>query len=268
MIKLHDEIGDFTTVPETVIKMIPQIGAEAFSLFCYLRYRRNGKTGKAFPSYETIREDTGLNFRKIARSLRTLEATLLMRRTKRFGNSSEYTLTCPSPNNGGSQVLTTGVGKSLQRVQTNKIDGTKIDENKISTGTAAEKSTAVESPAPKPNIFTLYENNIGLLTPIMADELRAAEQEFPAEWVADAFKEAIKANVRRWSYIRAILDRWKVEGRTGAKPTRGNGHGPPVKESPIDMINRIIREQTNGDGAGSPKTIDISPRVSESESGL
>ncbi|MCA9934710.1 MAG: hypothetical protein KC415_12335, partial [Anaerolineales bacterium] len=35
----------------------------------------------------------------------------------------------------------------------------------------------------RPNIFVLYEQNIGPLTPIIADELRDAEQTYPLRWV-------------------------------------------------------------------------------------
>ena len=68
-------------------------------------------------------------------------------------------------------------------------------------------------PAGRPNVFTLYEQNIGLLTPLIADELREAEQTYPAEWIEEAFHEAVALNKRSWKYIRAILERWRTEGR-------------------------------------------------------
>ena len=73
--------------------------------------------------------------------------------------------------------------------------------------------------AARPNIFTLYEQNIGLLTPLIADELREAEKEYPAEWIEEAFREAVSLNKRSWRYIRAILERWRTEGR-GEKTSR------------------------------------------------
>lgn len=66
----------------------------------------------------------------------------------------------------------------------------------------------------RPNIYTLYEKNIGILTPHIAEELKDAEKEFPFEWVADAIREATLQNKRSWRYILAILSRWKQEGRT------------------------------------------------------
>lgn len=64
-----------------------------------------------------------------------------------------------------------------------------------------------------PDIFTLYEQNIGMLTPMIAEELLDAEKAYPESWIRDAIKEAINQNKRKWSYISAILGRWSAEGR-------------------------------------------------------
>ncbi len=78
-----------------------------------------------------------------------------------------------------------------------------------------QRSTMVERPlvGERPNIFTLYEQNIGLVTPMIAEELKDAEKEYPDEWIQEAFKVAVENNVRKWSYLRAILERWRTEGR-------------------------------------------------------
>jgi DnaD/phage-associated family protein len=69
----------------------------------------------------------------------------------------------------------------------------------------------------RPNIFTLYEENIGALTPAIADRLKAAKDEYLYEWIVEAIEIAIENNVRRWNYITAILERWKQEGRVDEK---------------------------------------------------
>lgn len=76
--------------------------------------------------------------------------------------------------------------------------------------------TAAREPADvaeRPNIFVLYEQNIGVLNPMIAEELQEAEKLYSPEWVADALKIAVENNKRRWSYARKILERWKTEGR-------------------------------------------------------
>ena len=65
----------------------------------------------------------------------------------------------------------------------------------------------------RPNIFTLYEQNIGILTPMMAEILRDAEKAYPAAWIEEAIRIAVEHNARSWKYIAAILERWKKEGR-------------------------------------------------------
>lgn len=67
--------------------------------------------------------------------------------------------------------------------------------------------------AERPNVFSLYEENIGVLTPLIADELREAEEIYPAAWIEEAFREAVSLNKRSWRYIHAILERWQTEGK-------------------------------------------------------
>lgn len=65
----------------------------------------------------------------------------------------------------------------------------------------------------RPTVYTLYEENIGALTPAIAERLKDAEDDYPYEWITEAIELAIDNNVRRWAYINAILERWKQEGR-------------------------------------------------------
>ena len=78
---------------------------------------------------------------------------------------------------------------------------------------AAPAQAVVGRPSERPNIFQLYEENIGMLTPLVADELRAAEEEYPTGWVEAAMREAAAGNVRSWRYVAAVLERWQREGR-------------------------------------------------------
>jgi DNA replication protein len=75
------------------------------------------------------------------------------------------------------------------------------------------------APFERPNIFRLYEENIGPLTPLIADALKDAEETYSSEWIADTIDLAVKNNKRSWKYCEAILKRWKEEGR-GEKQDR------------------------------------------------
>lgn len=66
-----------------------------------------------------------------------------------------------------------------------------------------------------PGIFRLYEDNIGPLTPMLADILQEAEKNYPQSIIQFAFEEAVKKNARNWKYIDAILRNWQEKGSNG-----------------------------------------------------
>ena len=78
----------------------------------------------------------------------------------------------------------------------------------------------VEEPPPRSDVFSLYEENIGIITPLIAEELQDAEQTYPSPWIGDAIQEAVQQNKRSWRYIAAILRRWAQEGRSGGAVRR------------------------------------------------
>ena len=65
----------------------------------------------------------------------------------------------------------------------------------------------------RPDVFQIYEKNIGPLTPMIAEDLKDAERTYPIEWLKDAIHIAVQKNVRRWNYVEAILKSWKEKGR-------------------------------------------------------
>ena len=81
-------------------------------------------------------------------------------------------------------------------------------------------TTPWEGPGERPNIYGLYEDNIGMLSPMIAEELREAEEQYPQPWIEDAIREAVRANRRSWRYVSAILERWEREGRRDGEPGR------------------------------------------------
>lgn len=83
----------------------------------------------------------------------------------------------------------------------------------LASGTMVSAQSDMTAPLSQPNTFKLYEENIGPLTPLIADALKDAEGEYPEGWIADAIQLAVTNNKRSWAYCEAILKRWKDEGR-------------------------------------------------------
>ena len=91
-------------------------------------------------------------------------------------------------------------------------------------GVDATEATGSESVNPakrsvsRANIFSLYEQHIGTFGHGAAEQLKAAEEEYPASWIEEAFDIANNQNVRSWGYVHAILRRWLQEGKPTASP--------------------------------------------------
>ncbi|MFT3894923.1 MAG: DnaD domain protein [Anaerolineales bacterium] len=95
----------------------------------------------------------------------------------------------------------------------------------IESGKWNPQSATSAPPMERPNVFRLYEENIGPLTPLIADALKDAEELYSDEWIADVIEIAVKNNKRNWKYCEAILKRWKEEGTHGQKDQRNARQG-------------------------------------------
>lgn len=61
-------------------------------------------------------------------------------------------------------------------------------------------------------IAKAYESEIGIITSMIADDLKDASTTYPLKWIQDAIHEAAVQNKRGWKYCLAILKRWKAQG--------------------------------------------------------
>lgn len=72
----------------------------------------------------------------------------------------------------------------------------------------------IEVLPPRPTLFAIYEENIGVLTPMLAEAIKEAQATYPREWIEDAIRYAVERNARSWRYISKILESWQQEGRS------------------------------------------------------
>lgn len=101
-------------------------------------------------------------------------------------------------------------------------------------------------------LSTLYESNIGAITSLMADFIRNAAITYPQAWFEPAFEIAVKNNVRKWGYVEAVLEGWKLNGFGWSPPHNGNGHGkktkkeypapPEVSDEEAERLRALARE--------------------------
>jgi DnaD/phage-associated family protein len=89
-----------------------------------------------------------------------------------------------------------------------------VTKGNADTDTDKDIDTDTEGVA---EIFTFYENNIEMLTPRIREEINDAITDYPPSWIMDSMKIAVDNNKRSWGYCRAILKRWKREGKDDGK---------------------------------------------------
>lgn len=123
----------------------------------------------------------------------------------------------------------TGKGKSVKKVESTPVY--QSGENRYTGVYQSESSPAIEKSHPSiksikrvnnkredEDAFSVYENNIGLLTPIVSQKIGDMIDEYTDAWVCDAIAESVLRDARNLAYVKAILRNWKEKGR-GAKKT-------------------------------------------------
>jgi DnaD/phage-associated family protein len=92
-------------------------------------------------------------------------------------------------------------------------------------------------PVRRPNIFHLYEEHVGTITPLVAERLLVAAEQYPQHLIESAFREAAERNVRNWKYIERMLQNW----------SEGNQHHEASGRDPVELRRRRFL----GDGSGA-----------------
>jgi DnaD/phage-associated family protein len=95
------------------------------------------------------------------------------------------------------------------------------------------------------DIFEIYEKNIGAITPMIADALKDAEQEFDRSWIVDAMELAVKNNKRSWAYCLSILKRWKEEGKDDGKKPKSQAKAAKKTNGGRSALEKHLQQLEN-----------------------
>ena len=128
---------------------------------------------------------------------------------------------------------------------------TKIDIKKDLKDTTAAVNDEPNENLETAKVFQAYEQEIGVLTAFVREEVLDAIERYPHDWIIEAIKEAAKNNVRKWSYARAILESWKVNGyKTDVRPKeKVSSNSKKVKhednEERVNNFRKLYKERNN-----------------------
>jgi len=196
----------------------------------------NDSEDAAWPSIETLGPGcNNINERTIRRALASLISQGIITKTgKRYSFSWEES----------SQNNDTPLGGFLPAVGTFPPDHWEDSSRKVGNSSRhirKEPLRTINEPLIEPvvvpvqpvksgnDFFTrtvkAYESNIALITPMIADEIRAIAEgdSVRPDWGELAVREAASNNKRSWRYIQAILSRYIAQGSTEDKRGGTNG---------------------------------------------
>lgn len=102
---------------------------------------------------------------------------------------------------------------------------TAIEQVKSGEWIPGDLANPVQVLPERANIYRVYEENIGALTPLIIDDLKDTAAEFSVEWLIEAIHISVQMEKRNLKYIRAILERWKKEGKHEVDERRTQSNG-------------------------------------------
>lgn len=242
--KLLDKIGQFTTIPNSIIELWPAIGIDGMALFVYLRYRTNGQTGDAFPSYDRITSDTLLTRRRIAQAIRQLESAGLIERKRRFSASTIYTLKIPDSISTDAELIeptiSTHAGLPLvHHLHANQIENNKIENNTSPNG---ETAPAIEEPNHRKRTdrdiaVDELESKFSALSRLQKPDRKKKKSSGPTLWwnpLQTMWELCDKDTGQAWKLIEAAYNKL-IEAQM-------------TVSSPKSLLNTAIALHANGNG--------------------
>ena len=124
----------------------------------------------------------------------------------------------------------------LPALSENDVINREVDET-----STISANTTISPSAQRANIFALHEEHIGTYGYWDAEQMKAAEKEYPAPWIEYAFSIASKHNARSWSYVNTILRRMVRDGLPDAMVT-SNEHGKFGNDSQADCREELLEQ--------------------------
>ncbi len=198
--------------------------AEKYILLAYADHAdSNGKN--IYPSVDLVSRKTFYEERSVQATTRRLQGLgLLIPDGQGPHGTNRFHIPIQHFPDGGAKIAP--VQNAVQKI---------APEGIAPEGIAPEPSLVVLKPssatadAQRGEIFTFYQNEIGMISPMIAESLNMwiDDKDFPRQWIVDAIRRAAVMNKRSWAYIETILKAWKAAGKQDTRPSKkeyGNGN--------------------------------------------
>lgn len=121
------------------------------------------------------------------------------------------------------------------------------------TGSLNEDNNGWETPAASTrsdDAFRTYEENIGILSPMIRQSILAALEDFTDEDITHAVRIAVENESRSWSFVAGVLRRWARDGIPHERTDRTAGGESDRERISQAELRRYLDAQRKRDRAG------------------
>ena len=101
------------------------------------------------------------------------------------------------------------------------------------------------------NAFQAYEENIGVLSPMIRESILAALEDFTDEDITHAVRIAVENENRSWSFVAGVLRRWAREGIPNERRDGKSGSKSDRERVSETELRKYLEEQRKRSRAGS-----------------
>lgn len=146
------------------------------------------------------------------------------------------------------------VEHSSENIEDNPIDNTvenpqETGEIKLNQTKLNKKEEYDHDDIAHANVSRVYQNEIGIVSPLAAEKLNDWIDTYSPGWVLSAISEAVIYNARSPAYIGKVLEGWKKYGFK-VRPESDNKlpKSKPPESSRLMMIENVKRRMANDSG--------------------
>ncbi len=242
------EVNGWTPVIDYIVDDLGLITANVFGMiwrYCQM------KNGECTASQETIANRLKVTRQTVSSHAEKLCQSGYLEKITKTGIGVTYRDTGKATL---KQEIRAGIMDTCQnslQLPVNEIDTTCQNGLHKDTIKKEIKDTKDNSCCDQKNPFRIYEQNIGVITPLISDKIDSLIDEidemFPSSntsitWFSEAVKIAANQNVRKMSYIEGILKDWIAKGCMDTEK-KSNGKGNYSKKKEIDQeMEKLLEE--------------------------
>lgn len=146
------------------------------------------------------------------------------------------------------RIWVDGVERLMLNTESARRASTEVGVNGESDEEDGWDSPAVRSV--EANAFRAYEENIGVLSPMIRESILSSLEDFTDEEITEAIRIAVENESRSWSFVSGVLRRWAREGVPDEPRTKYPSRRSGERDVSQDQLNRYMeylrRQQKRG----------------------